>query len=70
MKIKKQIGVIITVENKTYSEKERLKMLLEYLCLLGDLRAKEIFNKDLKTKQDHEDLILIVKLKHILTKFY
>ena len=70
MKIKKQIGVIVTVEDKKYSEEKRIKMLLEYFCLLGDWRAKEIFNKDLKTKQDHEDLTLIIKLKHILSKFY
>lgn len=70
MKIKKQIGVIVTVENKTYSEDERIKMLLEYFCLLGDWRTNEIFKKEIKTKQDHEDLNLIVKLKHILTKFY
>ena len=70
MKIKKQIGVIVTVEDKKYSEEERIKMLLEYFCLLGDWRAKEIFNKELKTKLDHEDLALIVKLKHILAKFY
>ena len=70
MKIKKQIGVIVTVENKIYSEDERIKMLLEYFCLLSDWRANEIFKKEIKTKQDLEDLNLIVKLKHILTKFY
>ena len=70
MRIKKKIGIIVTVENKTYSEKEKIKMLLEYFCLLGDWQASKIFKKEVKTEQDHEDLKLITKLKYLLAKLY